>query len=558
MRIAVPKEINDTNLIAHNIDEYEFLQYSPDKYYVENEYCIRNHYIYQALKGFSVENIKEWSDKDQFMPGNLCRVTDDGKIYRAVLGVIPSDYLEWNGALHYLVDQYCKISSIKQVFKAVQGEDPNKFVEWTAAIIATPIGVAGVSSLSEGFFNSGDYCKVSSVGIVYKSLKNNNNQHYPPGNLTGIDPYWSVAGYLNIGCPPDISIQFSEWSADAMNEVGAKVKVSAAKTVFECLVPNVGCNPVDNLLGPVPKWKKIDDYNHYQSSPALWSYYGSINEGFKPSDNLTGDNPAWEEYGVINFGMDPEIYMYGTDALWAKIGPTNAWKMFDGEVTSRTLGKRCNDLTNETTISYSVQTVTAMNCIAFFDTVATRISLQLRRPDGTVIWSEVVRITKNVSSGPSDYFFSEKFPSPENLFRMFPAVPGAILDVEIYSPSTCECGLSQVCRAKYLGETQLGAKISILDYSEESTTVYGITSLSKGPSTKELTCSIEVENSVVDAIVSWVNAVRATRLVVIADNSIGSDIQFQSLMLYCYYTDMSVTFANQTITTCALEAKGLI
>lgn len=546
--------ITDTNLIAHNIEETDALAYDQSKYYLENDFCIYKHYLYQALKGDSIASAPEWSASTQYMPGQLVRVTEDLKIYRAVTGVAPSDYSEYNGALYYIVGQYCKMTGIKQVFKATEGEDRYRHAPWDEL---TEYSSGGYCRLEKGAVY-GSYPAVEDDGKVYKSLKNTNSTNYPLSNLTGIDPYWSVAGYLNTGCPPDISILYSEWVAATAYTVGQKVKVTAAKAVFECLVANTGYPPVDNLLGAAPKWKQVDVFLKYQSDPALWTYAGTINEGYVPKDNISGDNPAWEEYGVINYNQDPATYMYGTDALWAKISPTNAWKMFDGTVSSQTIGKRIDDLTNETKISFSVQTVTAMNCISFFDTFVTRITLTLKRPDGTVVWSEVANITKDISASATDYFFSDKYEAPVNLFRMFPAVPGAMLDVEMYSPSTCKCGLCVIGKSRYIGKTQNGAKLSIVDYSKKSTSDYGVTSLSVGPYAKELACDLYLKNSDIDIIYDWIATIRATPIVVLGDNSSQSSVQYQSLMMYGYYSDFSVTIPGPVMSVCSFEVKGLI
>lgn len=543
MRIVVPKEINDDNLIEYNIPESTDIAYSPTKYYAAGEYCIHEHFKYIALKGASVSNVPEYDPAVEYVASQIVSRASENKTYKALLGVASSQFAEWNSDSYYIAGAQCKIAALKKIYKCLLGENPNNYNEWSAATT----------------YASGDYVKITATGKIYKSLLSNNLNKPPADNLTGISPYWSYAGVINTGMPPDMSVLFTEWSSTTAYAVGDKIKVTDAEAVFECLVANTNFYPVNNLSGATPKWKKIYDFVEYQSGDnPIWGAVDYINIGYEPEDNTEGTVPLWKEGDFLNYGLTPSTNISGDDPAWVKVGPTNAWSLFDGNIADRTVGIPYTDGTIGSSIKFAIKTTTSISCISLFDLFATRVSLTLKSPDGSTVWSSSTVLTSNMSRSWSDFFFGEKLYNAKNFFSVFPAVPGATLHVNIYSTTVCECGLCVVGKAKFAGLTLQGVKNSITDYSKKTTSEYGVTSLSVGAYAKNIVLDLDIENSTVDSIYEWVASLRATPLVFVTDNSDESNIQYQSLLVYGFYSDFSVTIPGPTYSTCSFEIQGLI
>ena len=105
-----------------------------------------------------------------------------------------------------------------------------------------------------------------------------------------------------------------------------------------------------------------------------------------------------------------------------------------------------------------------------------------------------------------------------------------------------------------LGDTQYGVTSGIIDYSVKSTDQYGNTTLTKRAYSKRMSAKVQLDNTQLNRVQSFLYTIRATPCV-----WIGSDDprMQEPLVIYGFYKDFSTEIPYPTYSLCSLEVEGL-
>ena len=144
--------------------------------------------------------------------------------------------------------------------------------------------------------------------------------------------------------------------------------------------------------------------------------------------------------------------------FWRDIGNTNAWKMFDPDRNSRTVG--------DSPMTVKLRPGQRITCAAITGMVADHIDFTVRE-NGMVVYNQNLDLQELQVNGWFDYFF-EPFSTKENVW--FPDMP-PVIDPEITLTLTrneglVECGGFKIGGSVFIGGLSLGATGPRINFSK--------------------------------------------------------------------------------------------
>lgn len=285
---------------------------------------------------------------------------------------------------------------------------------------------------------------------------------------------------------------------------------------------------------------------------------------------LIGSNIPETDYGVYNAGttyalaalcistVTHRIYKSAqasntghalTDtAWWTDIGPTNRWAPFDQRG-----GTQASRLA---TITYDLTPGTA-DAIAVMDTNAESVALSLK-VSGVEVWSAIKYLNLAGSSIDDWYkYFTGAAGIASNVyFDQIPLYAGSTLTVTITGrnpAANVTVGSIAMGAMRYLGSTEVGVEVGIIDFSRKVTDQFGAISVVERGFSKRMTLRMMIETNFVDNIMATMASIRAIPVVFIGEDD------FDSLLFYGFYKDCSVNLANArgSVSYLSLTAESL-
>lgn len=231
---------------------------------------------------------------------------------------------------------------------------------------------------------------------------------------------------------------------------------------------------------------------------------------------------------------------------WALTGPTNRWAMFDGQVSTQTVG--------ESPLRVVIKPG-LVNSLALLELVGSRIEISGRDgADGPVIYTATRSLEGSIVTNWYEYFFEPFAPLSEVVLTDLPAYGSLQLDVSILAPfASAACG-EMICGTAYLiGDAEYGGSAGITDYSRKDTSETGVTTFRKRQFSRRMSHRLWVEGPRFNAVYRLLSGLRATPCV-----WIGADAEeFGPLTIYGFYRDFTIDIAYTLVMFCNLEIEGL-
>lgn len=236
---------------------------------------------------------------------------------------------------------------------------------------------------------------------------------------------------------------------------------------------------------------------------------------------------------------------------WLEVGPTNRWEMFDAKVGTTT--------ENASSITVVLQPG-RINSLALLNLDASTVDVSLV-VDAIEIYSASIDLDSGTKIGNwYDYFYEPIY--QQDTVTLTDLVDAALLDVPAYSTGTLtvtiartagtvSCGQLVVGLDYYLGETAMGASVSIRDFSRKDVDTYGNYTIIQRGYSKKVSTDIIVDRSRSDEVVRNISRYRSTPMV-----WIGSGV-YGSLIVYGFASDWRLNFANSVISNLSLEIEGM-
>lgn len=234
--------------------------------------------------------------------------------------------------------------------------------------------------------------------------------------------------------------------------------------------------------------------------------------------------------------------------VWLDSGATNRWKMFDQSVQSQT--------SNVASIDVDIALTALIDSVALINISATSVQVVLTDAIEGIVYNETVDTVS--TAGVYDmytFFFEPISRTSEIIFTNIPPYLNAVLSVTLtdISGGTVLCGECIAGQALQIGDTEVGVKVGITDYSIKQRDAFGNFIIVERAFSRRANFTVVVESNIVDQLVAIFEQYRATPIVYVGTASYGSTL------VYGFYKsfDIDIGYADGT-SVCSLDIEGLV
>jgi hypothetical protein len=230
---------------------------------------------------------------------------------------------------------------------------------------------------------------------------------------------------------------------------------------------------------------------------------------------------------------------------WIDVGPSNAWAMFDAEIST------------QSTAPTALTVVVApgiCNSLALFGLEGHTLSVTVRDGlAGTVVYTRTATLDGTIMADWYQYYFEPSVQRGEVVLSDLPPYANAHITVTVTSAGTAKCGAINMGTFYDLGGAQYGATVGILDFSKKITSAQGVTSFQKGKYSKRVSVRLMLDNSQLNKVQRILSDLRATPCAWIMSDSQA----LEPLNLLGFYRDFSIDVAYPTMSYCSIEIEGI-
>lgn len=263
---------------------------------------------------------------------------------------------------------------------------------------------------------------------------------------------------------------------------------------------------------------------------------------YMQGDLVMFDHFIYESLQDMNLGKIPDLF----PDFWLSLGPTNQFAAFDeaagtfsqanGFIEFQVLGDR----------------VTAMG---FLEIDCSKITVIGTHPNFGEFYNKEFQINSNgLVRGWYSYFFGARVRKPELVITDIPTLSGATFTIRIDAAASgmAKIGTFIMGRFYEIGDTALGAKLGIIDYSVKETDALGRTTLVERTFKRRNEIQVFVKNSNLDSVYKLLQTIRARNVLYI-----GASGLYESLTTYGFFRDFSLDMQLKKESVLNLQIEGL-
>lgn len=233
-------------------------------------------------------------------------------------------------------------------------------------------------------------------------------------------------------------------------------------------------------------------------------------------------------------------------AWWIFVSAANPLKMFDQISNSQTISSAGSIETTFTAVG-TANTVALLNCIGQSATVTVTYG-------GSTLYTSTQSLLSG-GDGVSDwyeYFFGDVGTRNDLLFTDLPNVSGQTITVEMTAATgSVAIGTLMVGFGYYLGATQYGLSLGIIDYSRKQANDFGFYEIVERTFSKRMNATVMLPNTRVDEICNLLPQYRATPAVWIGSDDFGSSFIYGFIKEW----ELVIRYVNDSVYT--LQIEGL-
>ena len=228
---------------------------------------------------------------------------------------------------------------------------------------------------------------------------------------------------------------------------------------------------------------------------------------------------------------------------WLEIGPTNKWAMFDSKITTKSQ--------RGTSIIVDITTLSACSKIAFIGVDAASIKLEVIVGDSIVYTKEVDLVDVGVSDW-WEYFYLEYSYSHRAIFTL-PTYRSCTIRATITAESggTAKCGAVVLGKQIEIGDSLLGVRVGIRDFSTKETDAFGDTVIVQRDYSDKMTIDVAIPTARIEYVRDDLATMRATPTVFV-----GEDGQ-KSTIIFGFIDNFEIILPNLTYSDCSISIEGL-
>lgn len=234
-------------------------------------------------------------------------------------------------------------------------------------------------------------------------------------------------------------------------------------------------------------------------------------------------------YESLQAGVCPATDPSVTPLWWLDAGPTNRWAMFDTSASSATIAPG----------SISVTLAAGpFNSLALVGVIGSTVTIVTTGSAGT--------IRQAIIPAP----VAPSRTSSVVIDGLGYAGDGAV-QIEITGSGVVQVGSITLGTTADLGETEMGLRIEIVDYSRKTADSFGALTVTKRGYSRRLVAAVTVPRADVDRVVSALQYLRSTPCLWTAAEDL------RSATVFGYFTDWQVTIATPTQSTYSITIESL-
>jgi hypothetical protein len=247
---------------------------------------------------------------------------------------------------------------------------------------------------------------------------------------------------------------------------------------------------------------------------------------------------------VASTSDDPEVGVLADPPTWESLGSINKWKMFNeivGDQSSRS-----------TPIEVTVVPTSVCNMAALINIQASSVQITVTDDvDGLVY--DTTKDTADI--GIIDwweYFFLPYETLTDMIFTDLPSYIGADIKVTItQTGGTALCGELVLGQSRFIGWTQFGTSLGIIDYSKKTTDDLGRFIITPKAFSKRIDFDLDIDTNAVSSVQKYLSDNRTRPLVWVGDPVVPATI------VYGFFRNFNIVLSNPASAGCSIQVEGL-
>ena len=257
---------------------------------------------------------------------------------------------------------------------------------------------------------------------------------------------------------------------------------------------------------------------------------------------LTSTHKIYESLQSSNLNKDPTT----ETTYWLEVSATNRWKCFDTSNSTQTAVA-----TSATYVLTLAQSITHLSVLNLTDVVSVRVRMQ--DPSFGAVYDTTLYATQGLAAADwYSFFFGVRTTTSVILFSDLPNYPNAVITIDFVGQTTMAFGVLLVGTGTTVGQSvNLGASVSIRDFSRKEQNEFGDTVLVVRAYAKKASFNLRLLSTEVDTVTEFLSGIRATPCL-----WIGSSL-YNSTIVFGVYEDFDVTITYATESLCSLNLLGL-
>jgi hypothetical protein len=236
---------------------------------------------------------------------------------------------------------------------------------------------------------------------------------------------------------------------------------------------------------------------------------------------------------------------------WLRTGPTNRWSMFDQVVGTKTTATAAS-ATEDAVITVKLNPG-LIRGLALLDLDVDGLTVQMVS-NGRVVYNRVMDPLGSAEDVDNyfDYFFDAIKRRRLLVLRDLPPYADAEITITFRGRGSISVGSCIVGRLFNLGRVLVNTSFGITDYSKKDRDEFGNVTLVGRAFNKRMSLPLLLDTASINVAAERLTSVRATPVVWIASPN------DESLVIYGFYKDWSITIPGRVKSTCSLEIEGLV
>jgi hypothetical protein len=255
-------------------------------------------------------------------------------------------------------------------------------------------------------------------------------------------------------------------------------------------------------------------------------------------------------YDTPNIGKDPAT----NPTWWLDCGSTNAWRPFDSLVQTQMIA--------DDSASFVVSIPSQIDTVALLNLTpgTTQVTVEVEYlADSSTVYSNTMNLYRDEKPITNwyEYYITDFRQQQDVVLNDIPPYVNVNTTVSLSGGTGAKVGVGAVIYGKSKdissakSGVELGAKMSITDYSVKTTDEFGNYTITPRAFAKRANWDVWVDNNDLDFVYNLLSSIRTTPILYIGSG------KYSTLSIYGFYKSWEVSVSYPDVSVCSLEIDGL-